>query len=286
MLQRLQTGSLQLLEFDDDQIPQHQETRYVNATKLCQLRNKTYSNWRRLDSSQSIIDRVAKMTGLSESELIVSITNGPVARRATWMDHRLAASLATWVDPIFAIHCAAMAAARADVSPTPSAAGISILWKQVRDEANSIEQDLRRLNGGHLEERDKIKLMACHRDALLRLSDNGSSEPGAAPGEELLISTICRKMGYQDDETFKQEVGRVASRLYAERHGHPPTKRQMALSKGICVPVNYYTTDDEEILTNAVTKAAERLHQRARKQRRVCADQTRNWEVSACKEYQ
>lgn len=262
MFQRIQVGKLNLIELGNDEVPQHEETRYINATKLCQSRNKTFSHWRRLDGSQMLIDHVAALSGLPESELIVTISTGPNARRATWIEHRLAAALAVWVDPCFIIHCASLAEQNlCSMAPTPSPKVLSIEWEKRREIAKDIEIDLRRINNGVLEERDKIELMACHRNALLRLRQNSDANQSQQqnPPDELLISTVCRDLGIPENESFKKQVGKVASKMYAEKYGHPPAKRQMALAQGICVPVNYYTKDDEDILKEAVIETSKRM---------------------------
>lgn len=106
MLRTLQHGDIRPLEVGDTVLPQHVDTLYINVTKLCQSSGKTFGNWRRLDSAQNIINEVSKMTGMEETELIVSILTGPNHRRGTWMDHRLACALAVWIDPMFVVFLA------------------------------------------------------------------------------------------------------------------------------------------------------------------------------------
>ena len=164
------TGDIRILDFDDCEIPQHVETNYINATKLCQTRGKVYSNWRSLKSSQDTIDKVVRLTNKTESELIISVTNGPITRRATWVHFSIAAAIAAWVDPLFVIHCA-MAMTRESHPQQKSHNNNTepVDWDHKIEIANKLETSMRRMNNGQLERSDEAYFLAALRNIMFNI---------------------------------------------------------------------------------------------------------------------
>jgi hypothetical protein len=212
MIQRLQSGALRLLEWDSDEIPQHIDTRYVNITKLCQLRGKTYSNWRRLNSSQSIIDRVTALTGLTEADLIVNIMDGPVSRRATWMDLRLAAVVAAWVDPMFTIHCATLM--QTTQSPVDKK---QCGWERQQAMAKQMEIDLLRLGDGQLEDRDRLYLLSLHRNVLEQFCKDMEEPQTQNPDVRTLALAVAMRLGHPSQSITTDIARRISSHVHHDR---------------------------------------------------------------------
>ena len=103
MLARLSSGPIRYLKFGEHSIPQHIETNYINATALCAAGGKQFGHWRRLDGTQSMISRLSETSGVLEDDLVVQVYDKDTRRSATWIDHRLAASMASWIDPMFVV---------------------------------------------------------------------------------------------------------------------------------------------------------------------------------------
>jgi len=82
------------------------ENGYINASKLCELGGKRYSNWFRNDSSREIIkiekNIIHDKTG-EKKEVTIKMLNVNIHLRGTYVHPDLIIHIASWVSPEFAI---------------------------------------------------------------------------------------------------------------------------------------------------------------------------------------
>lgn len=84
-------------------IPQRSRDGYINATALCQSVGKSFSDYRRLQSTTAYLDALVDQTGLPLEVLIHSISGGHPKHQGTWVHPHLAVHLAQWLSPVFAV---------------------------------------------------------------------------------------------------------------------------------------------------------------------------------------
>ena len=84
-------------------IPQRSHDGYINATALCQSVGKTFSDYRRLQSTTAFLEALVHETGTPVHELIHSISGGHPKQQGTWVHPHLAVNLAQWLSPTFAV---------------------------------------------------------------------------------------------------------------------------------------------------------------------------------------
>ncbi len=256
MLTALQIGSLRELDFGGHQIPQHVDTNYVNATALCKTRNKLFGNWRRLDGSQSIIERVSERTGKPEQELIVSVYDQQSNRSATWVDYRVAASLATWVDPMFVVYTVdALLAGSSNPSDRPLPL---IDWEKKMDVAGKWA-NLMQIGGG-MDERDRLffkdtmRVIGRHALAIgAQESRAGAVVETHALQPELSISEVFQRNGVNHpSRKLLIDAGRRAAKRYRDEHdGEDPPRRRQHVD-GVERDVNHYYASDLPWLTEII----------------------------------
>ena len=75
----------------------------ANATKMCQVFGKKFSDWTRTEAAQTYIKAIAKKCVLTENQL-VNIKNGGEAR-GSWINEKLILRVAQWLDVDFEIWC-------------------------------------------------------------------------------------------------------------------------------------------------------------------------------------
>ena len=87
-------------------IPQRSSDGYINATALCQSVGKSFSDYRRLNSTSAFLDVLIHETGLPVESLIHSVSGGVSQYQGTWVHPHLAVNLAQWLSPTFAVKVA------------------------------------------------------------------------------------------------------------------------------------------------------------------------------------
>ena len=102
-LQQIQQGEKRPIVLDDVTVHQDAVTQYIDITTLCESRKKHFNDWRRTEKADHLMEKVAKLTGLGEHELVIVTPNSPHQRRTTWVHPKVAAIVATWLDPTFVI---------------------------------------------------------------------------------------------------------------------------------------------------------------------------------------
>lgn len=95
--------SLITREVDKNPIEQRVMDGYINATDLCKAARKRLNDYTRLQSTQSFIEELASVTGISVTALIQSITGGIPQLQGTWVHPQVAINLAQWASPKFAV---------------------------------------------------------------------------------------------------------------------------------------------------------------------------------------
>lgn len=87
-------------------IPQRVGDGYISATALCKSVGKRYSDYRALRSTNDFIAELSTQTGLSEHQLIHTVSGGNPSLQGTWVHPYLAMNLAQWLSPRFAVKVA------------------------------------------------------------------------------------------------------------------------------------------------------------------------------------
>ena len=104
---------------------------------------------------------------------------------------------------------------------------------------------------GGLDDRTRLALKDLTRNILL---EDKLQQPALPSGERLEwpVSDRVLHLGYKraDSETLK-EIGQIASKLYRNRHGQKPPKREQFVG-GTTRPVNCYGSADLDILDEAI----------------------------------
>ena len=77
---------------------------FINATQLCKAGNKKFNDWKRLDSTSSLIQALESDTGLTVSQIIdIKKGNSSKFSQGSWIHPDLAVQLAQWISPRFAL---------------------------------------------------------------------------------------------------------------------------------------------------------------------------------------
>jgi hypothetical protein len=256
MLRRLLVGRTRAVNFGDVPVPQHEETKYVNATVLCQCRGKRYADWRRLDAATNIIHSVHKITGLSEEELIVTTPATATTTKTTWMDYRLAAALAAWVDPVFIIYTAQLAMTNFERTEPPEPSP----WLEQLSHAERLVRLMKDVGG--LDQRDEL----FYRDSIRNISKHliGPGQPPAlitdsenGPPHELSLSELCTELAIPPERNLLIKAGRLAAKRYREVHNEDPPKRRQWVD-GVEREINHYTSADRPWLSEILRAMSER----------------------------
>lgn len=77
------------------------EDGYINATEMCKAGNRIFANWRRLDSTNELINVLASNIGCSEDK-IMEVKTGRHGG-GSWIHPDIAMQLAQWISPTFAL---------------------------------------------------------------------------------------------------------------------------------------------------------------------------------------
>lgn len=96
------------LQLGSDKVPRHTGSAFIDATTLCETRRRQFYDWQQTKKANAVIQQVSEITGLSEAELIIVTPNTATRRRTTWVHPRIAAAVAGWLDPMFAVYCVDM----------------------------------------------------------------------------------------------------------------------------------------------------------------------------------
>lgn len=83
-------------------IPQRQSDGYINATAMCQVAGKKFSDYARLSSTQEFIEALSADAGIPASELIQQVKGGNSVQ-GSWVHPDVAINLAQWLSPKFAV---------------------------------------------------------------------------------------------------------------------------------------------------------------------------------------
>lgn len=79
---------------------------YVNATALCRVAGKEWSEYRRLRSTNEFFDALALDLGVTQAQLAVSLLGTPggdARNQGTWVHPQVAIDLASWLSPEFKV---------------------------------------------------------------------------------------------------------------------------------------------------------------------------------------
>jgi hypothetical protein len=76
---------------------------YVNATAMCRASGKDFYGYARNQGTQEFLQELASETGIDVSELVITITTGPMDARGTWVHPDVAINLGQWCSPKFAV---------------------------------------------------------------------------------------------------------------------------------------------------------------------------------------
>lgn len=95
-------------EIEGISVNQREEDGYVNATELCKAHRKATderkdpSDWLRLKSSQSAMQKLSDVTGIPVTSLS-STVQGKGKHQGTWIHPRLAVRFAMWLNDDFSL---------------------------------------------------------------------------------------------------------------------------------------------------------------------------------------
>lgn len=76
---------------------------YINATALCKVANKTWSEYRRNNNTVAFLAELELSTNLATNVLIHSISGGDRNLQGTWVHPQVAVNLGQWLSPRFAV---------------------------------------------------------------------------------------------------------------------------------------------------------------------------------------
>jgi hypothetical protein len=76
---------------------------FVNATQLCKAGKKLFADWKRMESTQELIQALKSSMGIHIDLLIDTKMTGKNEERGSWIHPDLAVQLAQWISPSFAI---------------------------------------------------------------------------------------------------------------------------------------------------------------------------------------
>ncbi|AXY04863.1 p28-like protein [Fowlpox virus] len=82
---------------------------YVNATRLCELRGRKFTNWKKLSESKILVDNVKKIndkTNQLKTDMIIYVKDIDHKGRDTcgyYVHQDLVSSISNWISPLFAV---------------------------------------------------------------------------------------------------------------------------------------------------------------------------------------
>ena len=103
------------------------------------------------------------------------------------------------------------------------------------------------------------------KDAILNAVMVGRAITNGVPNsvQPISISQVAADIGVQVDSKAVMQIGRIASKLYKDKHGETPAKHTQ-LVNGQAVPVNNYFESDRELVESAIRDHVEREAQASR----------------------
>ena len=247
------SSTLILREYNGVGIPQRPDG-YMNATKMCQAGGKLLGDWRRLKWVNEYLAATQRSMGIPIDQLVIVVDDGPNDLRGTWIHPRLASRLAQWISPEFAVIVDGWVIdifeGRQPVVQQPQP--VALPTPQERLNVIRLGMDLLDRLGG-MDDRTCLALKDLTRNILL---EDKLKQPALPSGERLEwpVSDRLLHLGYKraDSDTLKA-IGQVASKLYRNRHGKKPPKREQFVD-GTTRPVNCYGSADLDILDEAITQ--------------------------------
>ncbi|MFC1616263.1 KilA-N domain-containing protein [Patescibacteria group bacterium] len=93
-------------ELDNQIIRQRSIDGYIDATSMCQAKNKRFNDYSRLGSSKAFIQELSSDTGIPVSGkkgLVQQIKGGRPEDQGTWVHPQIAINLGQWLSPGFAV---------------------------------------------------------------------------------------------------------------------------------------------------------------------------------------
>jgi hypothetical protein len=88
------------LFIDKVEIMSRNKDKYINATQLCNVCNKSFDDWCKLDNVKEMISYLAGVTGITISKLI----DNSDFQQTHWVHPELAIILAQWLSPKIGLH--------------------------------------------------------------------------------------------------------------------------------------------------------------------------------------
>ena len=77
---------------------------FVNMTKLCDQKNRKFGNWLENKTSKELVRAVATSSGIPDDETMILVKGGQTPEtRGTYVHHRLAPHIASWISPEFGL---------------------------------------------------------------------------------------------------------------------------------------------------------------------------------------
>lgn len=97
--------SLELIthNVDNNIIHQRSSDGYVNATALCRAVGKQFNDYSRTKTTQAFFLALSRSTGIPIDLLVLTIIDGDIYRRGTWVHPQVAINLGQWCSPEFAV---------------------------------------------------------------------------------------------------------------------------------------------------------------------------------------
>lgn len=84
-------------------IHQRSSDGYVNATALCRAVGKQFGDYNRNKNTQAFLEVLSRSTRIDIDRLIITIIDGDIYRRGTWVHPQVAIHLGQWCSPEFAV---------------------------------------------------------------------------------------------------------------------------------------------------------------------------------------
>ncbi len=76
---------------------------YLNATEMCKVGRKTWSNYIKNDTTKEYLDELESVLLIRRTKLVQSTQGGDPKKQGTWVHPRVAIHLAQWISPRFAV---------------------------------------------------------------------------------------------------------------------------------------------------------------------------------------
>ncbi len=84
-------------------IDQRAHDGYINATAMCKVAGRTWSQYRERRETNAFLDELSSVLGIPRTDLIQTIQGGIPQHQGTWVHPRVAIHLAQWLSPEFAV---------------------------------------------------------------------------------------------------------------------------------------------------------------------------------------